>query len=164
MCSSINLRTQDITTINGQVKSWMFQDCLEKPSELALYRKPENGGLGLFNVKLRDLSLMIRTFLERATNEMLYHVLGEESLSNPGFPPYYDMEFFKVIQHYHLTSPLNISKMTINDWYRALLEDKLMMKQPSQHSPATLIPTRAETLFLETDWPEIWRRARICGL
>ena len=174
-CSSINLRTQDITTINSQVKSWMYQDCLEKPSELALYRKPEDGGLGLFNVKLRALSLLIRTFLETATNpqfrhslfhEILfrYHVLGEESLPNPGFPPYYDSEFFKVIQHYHLTSPLNISKMTIKDWYRALLEDKLLMTQPTQHSPATLVPTRAEALFLETDWPETWRLARICGL
>ena len=37
-CSSINLRNQDIDAINSLVKSWLYQDCLEKPRELVLYR------------------------------------------------------------------------------------------------------------------------------
>ena len=126
-CSSLNLRAQDITTINSQVKSWLYQDCLEKPSELVLYRKTENGGLGLFNVKIRALALLIRTFLETSANptfrhslfhEILfrYHVLDEVSLPNPGFPPFYDKEFFQVIRHYHSNSPLNIAGMTTKEW------------------------------------------------
>ena len=82
----MNLRAQDITFINSQVKSWMYQDCLEKPSELVLYRSSENEALGLFNVKIRALALLIRSFLETAINPSfipslfrqilyLYHVL-----------------------------------------------------------------------------------------
>ena len=37
-CSNINLRVQDISAINSQVKSWVYQDCLEKNNELVLYR------------------------------------------------------------------------------------------------------------------------------
>ena len=59
-CSSINLRVQDINTINSQVKGWLYQDCFEKPSETVLYRDSTDGGLGLFNVKIRSLALLIR--------------------------------------------------------------------------------------------------------
>ena len=174
-CSSLNLRTQDINSINSQVKSWMYQDCLEKPSELTLYRKTENGGLGLFNVKIRALSLLIRTFLETAANpqfrhslfhEILfrYHVQEEVSLPNPGFPPFYDSSFFETIRHYYLNSPLNIAKMSTKDWYRLLLEDNVLMSKPDDHSPPSLLPTRVEALSPENDWPETWRLCRIRGL
>ena len=174
-CSSLNLRAQDITAINSQVKSWLYQDCLEKPSELVLYRKPEDGGLGLFNVKIRALALLIRTFLETSANptfrhslyhEILfrYHVLGEVSLPDPGLPPFYSEEFFKVIHHYHVNSPLNIARMSTKEWYRVLLEDQFLMSQPTENTPAILLPIRVETLFPENDWPEIWRLARINGL
>ena len=109
-CSCVNLRIQDIDTINRQVKSWLYQDCLEKPSELVLYRDTQAGGLGLFHVRIRSLALLIRSFLETASNpkfrhsllhEVLfrYHVLGETCLPNPGFLPYYDQNFFQ----YHQT-------------------------------------------------------------
>ena len=106
-CSSINLRTQDIDTITSQVKSWLYQDCFEKPSELVLHRDSHAGGLGL---KTRSLALLIRSFMETACHpafrhnllhEILfrYHVLGEESLPNPGFLPYYDEDFFSTIKY-----------------------------------------------------------------
>ena len=105
-CSSVNLRVQDINVINTQVKSWLYQDCFEKPSELVLYRQAEDGGLGLFHVQLRSLALMIRSFLETTVHpyfrhslfEQLlyrYHVLGEDSLPDPGLTPYYDKKFFE---------------------------------------------------------------------
>ena len=109
-CSSVNLRNTDIDTVNSQVKSWLYQDCLEKPSELVLYRDVQNGGLGLFHVRIRSLALLIRSFLETSSkpkfrhsllNEVLYiyQILGETSLPNPGFLPYYDDTFFKTIKH-----------------------------------------------------------------
>ena len=74
-CSSVNLRNQDIDSINSQVKSWLYQDCLEKPSELVLYRNTQAGGLGLFHVKIRSLALLIRSFLETASNPKFRHSL-----------------------------------------------------------------------------------------
>ena len=32
-CTSLKFRVQDISTINNHIRSWMFQDCLQKPSD-----------------------------------------------------------------------------------------------------------------------------------
>ena len=174
-CSSVNLRNQDIDSINSQVKSWLYQDCLEKPSELVLYRNTEAGGLGLFNVKIRSLALLIRSFLETASNpkfrhsllhEVLfrYHVLGETCLPNPGFLPYYDQNFFNTIKHYQDTCPLNISVMTTKQWYQILLEDRALMQPGAAGAPQVLLPVRVEQLVPEQDWPATWTLARTKGL
>ena len=57
-----------------------------------------------------------------------YHVLGDLSLTNPGFPPFYCQEFFSVIRKVHLESPLNIFKMSEKEWYTLLLEDSCTME------------------------------------
>ena len=57
-CSVVNLRVQDISVITSQIKSWLYQDLLIKPSELVLYRGTEDGGLGLMNVSIRSLALL----------------------------------------------------------------------------------------------------------
>ena len=59
-CSSVNLRNLDMDFISSQVKSWIYQDCFEKPSELVLYRDSVDGGLGLFHVRMRSLAILIR--------------------------------------------------------------------------------------------------------
>ena len=107
-CSSLNLRVHDINAINSQVKSWLYQDCLEKPSELVLFRDNSDGGLGIFNVKIRSPALLIRAFLETSANpkfsHSMYHevlfrypILGETTLPNPGYPLFYDQDFFNTI-------------------------------------------------------------------
>jgi hypothetical protein len=147
-CSSIH-----ISTINSKVKSWLYQDCLEKHRELALYRKPEDGGLGLFNVKIRALALLIRTFLEISTNPTF-----RQSLLSFVFCFHYPtlafqrFMFFEEICHYHLNSPLNILRTSTKEWYRVLLEDNVLMSQPTEDFPARLLPIRAEILSPELDW------------
>ena len=42
--------------------------CGEKTEELALYREPVNGGLGLYHVQQRALANQINCFLETACN------------------------------------------------------------------------------------------------
>ena len=102
----------------------MYQDLLLKPSELVLYRRSEEGGLGLFHVKLRSLALLIRTFMGTAANPHFphslyhkvlfgYHVLQDPTLPNPGLPPYYDQELFNTIWHYKDNSPMDICTMSI---------------------------------------------------
>ena len=121
------------------------------------------------------MACLIRTFLETATNpnfrhslfhELLYrfHVLGETSLPDPGVTPYYDQLFFETIRHYHEHSPLNISLMTIKQWYSVLMEDKVLMSPPNEDTPRSLLPIRAETLSPSTDWPNSWRLSRMQGL
>ena len=174
-CSSVNLRLQDINFINSQVKSWLYQDCLEKPSELILFRESKDGGLGLFSVKIRSLALLIRSFLETSINPLFrhnlyheilfrYHILGDTSIPNPGYPPFYDKTFFETIKYYHNSSPLNINMMTTKQWYKILLEDKVLMATPTDQSPATLLPCRVELLHPSTDWPGTWALARTTGI
>ena len=173
-CSCVNLRSQDIVSINKQVKSWLYQDCLEKPNELVLYRDGKDGGLGLLNVHVRSLALLIRSFLETSVNpnfqhslyhETLYryHVLDDISVPDPGLTPYYDKTFFSIIKHYKNNSSMNIAVLSIRQRYMMLLEDRVLMSQNDNSSP-TLLPIRAEVLHPNSDWPSIWARARTRGL
>ena len=174
-CSTINLRVQDSTCITSQVKSWLYQDLLLKPSELVLYRNTEVGGLGLMNVKIRALALLVRSFLETAVNPKFrhslfhqvlyrYHVLGETSLPDPGHTPYYDREFFDLIKHYMNNCPLDITTMSVKQWYKVLLEDKVTMSAADANQPASLIPISVETLYPNSDWNTIWSMVRMKGL
>ena len=74
---SVDLRVGDIRTMESLCKSYIYQDMLEKPSELALYRKVEHGGLGLHSCKCKALASLISTFLQTAANprlqQSLYH-------------------------------------------------------------------------------------------
>ena len=144
------------------------------PNELVLYRNVHDGGLGLFHVRIRSLALLIRSFLETSANpnfrhslmhEVLfrYHVLDETSLPNPGFLPYYDQTFFNTIKYYK-NSPLNISLMTTRQWYRALLEDRVLMQQGADGSPQALLPVRVEQLVPDQDWAMTWTLAKTKGL
>ena len=174
-CYCINLRVQDIDFINSQVKSWIYQDCLEKPSELVLYRNSTHGGLGLINVKIRALALLIRSFLETAINPLYqrsiyhealfkYYVLGE-CLSNPPLlPPYYDISFFNIIKYYLQNCNLNVEKMTVKQWYIKLLKDQVLMTAATADNLPTFKLCRIEALHPDIDWTMSWKYARMPGL
>ena len=179
-CSSINLRVSDISAINKEVKSWLFQDMLQKPSELVLYRDTKDGGLGLFNVQIRSQALMIRAFMETSANpkfqhSMLhegmyrYHVLEEKTIPDPGFTPYYNSDFFSLIQHYQKNSSIDIATLTTKQWYSQLLKDMVLCVPSTENLiptliPPTLIPIRPETISPSTDWLNVWPRIRLRGL
>ena len=163
---------QDINVIISQAKGWLYKDCLEKPSEIVLYRKTSQGGLGLLNVKIRSLAILIKTFMETAANPLFrhnlyhealyrYHVLGETTLSNPGYPPYYDQNFFDTIKQFRESTTLNVAVLTTKQWYHALLEDQLIMLKDD---PPTLAPCKAESLYPYINWDLAWSNARLKGL
>ena len=66
--------------------------------------------------------------------------MGENSLLDPGFTPYYDREFFDLIIHYKNNSTLNIATMTNKQWYSVLLEDRVLMRSENEELAVTLIP------------------------
>ena len=162
--------------IASPVKSSLgFIKTVEKPSELVLYRHSRLGGLGLFNVKIRALALLVRSFLETACNpkfrhsllhEILYryHILGDDSIPDPGYLPYYDRSFFSTIKHYKDNCPLNIEVMTTRQWYRVLLEDRVTMQANIDGDQPTLIPVRAELSGQGQDWLATWAMLKTNGL
>ena len=107
-CNTINLRTGDINSTTKQVKSWLYADLLEKPEELALYRHPVDGGLGLHHTQCRALAFQIDCFLETACKPEFvinqYHQallpvhVYEEDHQGPEIPPYFRGDFFLAIK------------------------------------------------------------------
>ena len=67
-CPSVNLRVCDYTKITSCIKSWLFQDQLEKPEDFVLYRVRRLGGLGLVHVESKSQALLTRSFMETASN------------------------------------------------------------------------------------------------
>ena len=105
---SVDLRVQDVNKVTSLVKRWLYQDQFIKPEEIVMYRPPSYGGLGVQNVQLKAQAGLIKSFLETATNSTFrqslfhsilfrYHVLGDTTLPNPGFPPFYSQNFFSKI-------------------------------------------------------------------
>ena len=96
--SSIDLWVGDITNMTSKTKAYYYQDLLQKPSEVTLFRNVQDGGLGLQHVKCKGLVHFISTFLLPAANttyqQSLYiswlyrdHVERDTRLPDPGFPP-----------------------------------------------------------------------------
>ena len=79
-CHYLDLREGDFTKLTSTVKSWIFADCLEKPEELATYKRREEGGLGLHHVRSKSLAMLIRSFIETATGDKFVQCLYPQAL------------------------------------------------------------------------------------
>ena len=162
----------DINTINSSVKSWLYADILEKPTEMVLCRPASYGGLGVFSVRYKAMALLIRTLLETAVIPKFrhslhsvmfnYHVLGDTSVSNPGFLPYYPPSFFKTIRKIHDSTSKNVTTMSIKQWVKVLTEDNLTMEISENTKEFKLC--RVEMLSPHSDWTKIWSLCRLRGL
>ena len=137
-CGTVDLRVSDITAINSSVKSWLYADLLEKPSEAIMCRPASCGGLGVTSVKFKALAILIKTFLETAaipkfrhslhSNLFKQHFLEDSSIPDTGYLPYYPPSFFNTIKYVHNETPLNILSMSTSQWVRILTEDGLTME------------------------------------
>ena len=174
-CSSVDLRMSDVLAINSSVKSWLYSDMFEKPSEQVMCRPTSYGGLGVISVKNRAQAALIRSFMETAAHPKFrhsllhshmfrYHVLGETSLPNPGFRPYYPDSFFQTIKKVHENTTLDVRLMTTGQWTRLLTEYNLTMEQIPNQQSLQFIPCRTERSNPQQDWQLTWRLSRLKGL
>ena len=120
----MDMRVGDSSAITSSVKSWLFQDMMEKPQEMVTYRQVELGELGVHCVRTRSMAMLINTFLAQAicprfnNNQYLnqlykWHVLEDRDIPFPGKPPYYSTTFFQFIQDVKKNTPLNIAWVTV---------------------------------------------------
>jgi hypothetical protein len=174
-CSSVDLRVADITAVNSSVKSWLYGDMFEKPSEIVMCRPTTHGGLGVQSVKYRAQAALIRTFMETAAHPQFrhsllhshlfqYHVLGDTSLPDPGFLPYYPQSFFQTIKNVHEKTALNVKTMSTSQWARVLTEEGLTMEQVPNQESMQYIPCRSELSAPQNDWQLSWKLCRSTGL
>ena len=156
------------------MKSWLFQDQLEKPEEFVLYRPRKFGGLGLIHVESKFQALLTRSFMETAANptfrrnhfhEALYrwHVLGVRTIVKPGLTPYYDEQFFERIKKVKEEGLLNMVTMSCSSWYRVFLENNVTHIL-DDNGALKYKPTRTEQNNPDSNWDQIWALASIHGL
>ena len=173
-CGSIDLRVADIKKITSNMRSWLFADQLEHPEELVLYRPRKAGGLGLYSIKYRAMAELIRSFLETAVNPSFktnqYHLAlfkwNVEEVNNIPTPtknPYMSEEMFSNIKLVRDEGLLKISKLSIGDWYKVLLENNITMIT-KENGTRAMKPCRVELNNPSVDWEVSWRLAVLPGL
>ena len=171
----MDLRVGDISAISSKIKSYIYQDLYQKPSEVLLYRRVEDGGLGLHHLQSKALANLISTFLQTACSKRFqqslyhswlykYHVEGLTDLPNPGFPPYYGKVFFSIIKEVKDNTPLNPVHLSVKEWYRLLLERNMTMRKVDQEGRMELIPSKVEEREPQVFWSESYRISRLKGL
>ena len=166
-CCALDLRVSDITAFNKQSKSWLYADMLEKPEELALYRQPEHGGLGMYNIKQRALACQINCFLETAFNSkfrknqyheaLLNHHVMDNSQIKQDTPPYFKGDFFPTIKRLK-ESHHDISCLTVKTIYKFLVEEITM--EDGEHEVPLLKPVKVEIASPDIQWERIWKMSR----
>ena len=172
-CASLPLRACDFSMMNTTVKSWIYADQLEKPSELILYRPRKSGGLGLVNIKYKSLSMLIRSFLETAIDSRYRHneyhvslyqwyVEKKRDIVQPQKPPYYNEEFFKIIREAITEKGSLVLSFTSGQWYKMLLEKYIT--HFDFNTTSKLIPCKIEIESPDLDWMSIWASICMSGL
>ena len=172
---SVDLRAGDITAYTSACKGWLYQDMLEKPNELLLYRPVEEGGLGLHHVQSKAQASLISTFLQTAVNprfqSSLYHsllyrryCLHDTTVPELAPPPYYSMEFFETIKDVVDNSPLNPVQMTVKQWYRYLLEVNVTMEKVDDEGRMAVKKCKVEELNPSLNWQLSYYLGRLTGL
>ena len=150
----------------------------EKPSETLLFRPVSLGGLGLNHISCKALANRLTSFLQTSANSSFqtsiyhsalynYYCMDDDSLGIPALPPYYPHSFFRTIRDVMENTPLNPVRMSVKDWYRYLLEERVTHSHSVPGDLASLlelVKTRAEESGLEHDWPAIYELCHKKGL
>ena len=85
-------------------------------------------------------------------------------LPDPGFPPYYSPQFFKIIRDVKEDTALNPIFLTVKQWYTYLLENLVTTREIDQDGRRELIPCRIEEMSPTVQWGEAYRLSRLHGL
>ena len=171
---SVDLRQGDVTAIHSTCKSWLYQNMLEKPSELTLFRPVEEGGLGLHHVRCKALASLISTFMQTAANpnyqQSLYHsllyrhyCLNDNYIPSITLPPYYSQNFFYIIKEVIQNTQLNPIFMTLKQWYRFVLQREVTMRKEDDGRMTQKL-TRFEEGNPGLDWDHCYSISRLKGL
>ena len=140
-CNIIDPRVEDIASFNTVSKSFVYCDLLEKPEENTLYRKTQDGGLGLVNIQCCAKAALIVTFLQTAINpqfqrndyhQTLYlHYILNEPIPAPKIPPNFSGDFFQLLRK-RKAAKGNIDQSTLKSVYDFLIADTLRVDYQSR--------------------------------
>ena len=159
--------------MSSAIKSWIYQPNLAKPTECLLYRQVSEGGLGLYHISCRAKANLIKSFLETACGQkfkvnlfhkaVFDHFVLEDDSPNPGKPPYYNSDFFKLIKE-AARENLEVEKLSLKDWYKRILEREVTHNSNGDNLESSLIESRMEFIYPHIDHRNSWSVLRINGL
>ena len=169
----VDLRAQDINSISSVCKGYIYQDMLEKPAEVVLFRNAEQGGLGMHHIKCKAMASLITTFIQTAISNKFrrslyhnslfrYYCQDDRSLPKPDQPPYYSDVFFELIKKVLTDTPMNPAQMTLKQWYYHLLEE--LVTHEVRDGQRVQIQCRVEMLNPSNDWSKSFHLSRLKGL
>ena len=90
--------------------------------------------------------------------------MENREIPDPGRPPYYSEAFFSIIKDVHKNTPLNVTWITLKQWYQILLEKGVTHTCDDQDSPPVLIKSNLEESRLDDDFSLSYRMTRLFGL
>ena len=116
------------------IKSWLFQDLLIKPEDHVLNRSRTD------------------KFQKNLFHEAIFrwYILNDRDLVKPKLPPYDSGEMMDIIASVKDEGILNIKTMSVQVWYKHLLEVQVTHTEPGD--PSVLVPCRVERLAPSIDW------------
>ena len=139
-----------------------------KPEELLLFRSAKQGGLELISVKLKAQALLLRTFLDLATNPSYLNSMYlnaiyrskvlDEDIACPPLPPYYQNSMFSLIKEAIQAGHL-VSTMRTKQWY-LFLHEREYSSPLGNEQPSAPLPCKVEILEPNILWDRVWRRVR----
>ena len=89
----------------------------------------------------------------KAETEGVSYILGEVSLPDPQFPPYYSQQFFTIFKKARDENPIDITNIKISQWYIVLFKDNMTMLymndgNSSEYMTSGLCNSLGNNLFL----------------
>ena len=173
--SVINLRSQDLHAIAAAAKRWACQHLLIKPPEVLLYRKVEEGGLGLMHTEARCQAYLTKNFVEQghiqSKNPSLYlqalyrkFVLHECIPGSLKRPPVYSLDFFLTIEEALQEEPGCLLSLSTRQWYTRIMERSVTAHKDPITGHPEFLNTSQELLYPDADWLNVWSMKLTRGL
>ena len=176
-CNIVDPRSEDLQVFTSAAKSFVYIGLLCKPSETVLFRKTEDGGLGLLHIQCRAKAALLSTFLQTAINpnfhrnnfhNVLYRkYVHNENIEAPRIPQSMAGDFFPTLRELY-TAFGELETLDLKTVYGFLVADIIRVREdpdsPLIGEERDLIPLACEVARPSNNWPEAWRRARLKGL
>ena len=170
----LNLRAQDIQSIQSAAKQWLTQNLLLKPPEVLLYREEDQGGLGMVHAGSRCTANLIKTFVQQGHPGSIYpnlylnslfrcYVLDELESERIKRPPYYSLELFSIIREAEEGGEDTLA-ITTRGWQKRIMERGVTHQKDAESGLPEIIRTGQEEKLNHANWANIWLLRRKSGL
>ena len=169
--AAVHLYKTDVQKLQHAIKSWTTQELLKKPKELLLYRRKEDGGLGLVNVQARAIANLTRSFLHSVLSSSysraIYRAFVQEEEDAKQLvkkPSFYPESMFTLVKEAFSALGGQIFCLSAKQWQLRATENIVTHFRDPASGMASLLPSPAEETWPTHNWPQSRANLNIRGL